>query len=193
MTRFLLTVWILLCLSIGLNAIQAAHEAEIIALAIADEIQTGQPVFLDLNCGEWTPALSQHLVSQLIARNEDVRLQFSDQEAGISDTETNLSQIKPSDYGLSQALLVQVNLNLKWRDEVQRNFFSYRSTRQPVYSFEISQIQLPQQKILKVSSYDFSRPKNPEEDLVRLRMRWFEPLVAGAAIGSMIFLLWNFN
>lgn len=193
MTRYLFPVWIFLICSLSLNAVQAAHEAEIIALAISTEIQTGQPVFLDLKCGEWTPALSQHLVSQLLARNEDVRINFSDLEGDLAESEVGLSRIKLSDYGLSQALLVQVNLNLKWQEEVQRNFFSYRSTRKPVYSFEISQIKLPEQKIIKVSNYDYRRPSNPDEEVSRLRMRWFEPLVAGAAIGSMIFLLWNFN
>ncbi|MDD4310333.1 MAG: hypothetical protein PHO32_08135, partial [Candidatus Cloacimonetes bacterium] len=76
---------------------------------------------------------------------------------------------------------------------VQKNFFSYRSERQPVYSFETRQIQLPEQRLLKISAYDFVRPNSPETVASRMQFRWFEPLVAGAAIGSMIFLLWNFD
>jgi hypothetical protein len=193
MIRYLLLVWILLLGCLSLNAVQAAHEAEIIALAISTEIQTGQPVFLELNCGEWTPSLSQHLISQLLARNEDVRVDFSGPDAELAESDSGSSRIKPSDYGLATALLVQVNLNLKWQEKVSRNFFSYRSVRQPVYSFEIRQIMLPEQKIIKISNYDFSRPNADEQETPQLRMRWFEPLVAGAAIASMIFLLWNFN
>jgi len=193
MFKHLLSVWLFGCLAFALSAVQTTHDAEQIARAIAPEIQTGLPVFLDLQCGDWTTALSQQLTAQLLARGADLRIDLSSLATEVALPDSAASGIRLSDYGLDSALLVQVSLNLKWQEVVQRNFFSYRSERHPIYSFETRQIQLPEQKILKISSYDFDPPKAAEKDRPQLRMRWFEPLVAAAAIGSMIFLLWNFD
>lgn len=190
MLKILLPVWIFLCLWLPLLAVQAAQEAVEIASAIAQEIQTGEPVFLELHTGEWTPALSQQLSMLLIERGTDLR---TANETDHSELEPAVGQINLANYGLESALLVQVELNVKWLEVVQRNFFSYRSERHPIYSFETKQILLPQQRLIKVSSYDFNRPNSPDTEISRLRLRWFEPLVASAAIASMIFLLWNFN
>lgn len=193
MYKILLPVCIFLCFSFALAAVQASHEAETIASAIASEIQTGQPVFLDIRCGDWTPSVTQHLTNSLLNKNIDVRTELSSDYTQTPDTQELESSIKLSDYGLSSALLVQVNLNIKWEDVVQRKFFSYNSERRPVYSFETRQILLPAMQISKISTYDFSRPNASDSQDSRLRFRWFEPLVASAAIASMIFLLWNFD
>jgi hypothetical protein len=190
MHKYLLPVWIFLCLCLPLAAVQATLEATEIASAIANEIQTGKPVFLELNTGEWTPALSQQLSQLLIERGTDLRTEI---QPTNSVSELGGNQIKLADYSLDSALLVQVELNIKWLEVVQRNFFSYRSERRPIYSFETKQILLPEQRLIKVSSYDFNRANSPETEVSTLRLRWFEPLVASAAIASMIFLLWNFN
>lgn len=187
MLRYLLPVCLLLCLCLPLSAVQMAQEAHDIASAIAGEIQTGQPVLLELRTGEWTPALSQQLSQLLIERGFDLRTfnqEASEPDSGLPDLAT---------YGLNEALLVQVDLNIKWQEKVQRNFFSYHSERHPVYSFETRQIMLPEQRLIKVSAYDFYRDSSPDTEFSRLRLRWFEPLVASAAIASMIFLLWNFD
>ncbi|MDY0151435.1 MAG: hypothetical protein RBS43_04100 [Candidatus Cloacimonas sp.] len=190
MLKNLLPVWILLCVCLPLMAVQPAQEAVEIASAIAQEIQTGEPVFLELHTGEWTPALSQQIALLLIERGADLRTTYSPDN---SELEPAAGHINLANFGLESALLVQVELNVKWLEVVQRNFFSYRSERRPIYSFETKQILLPQQRLIKVSSYDFNRPNSPDTEISRLRMRWFEPLVASAAVASMIFLLWNFN
>ncbi len=191
--RFLLAVCISFCLCMPLLAIQATQEAKVIALAIADEIQTSQPVFLELDCGDWTSALTQELSALLIQRKLDLRIARENRVPDFGSEAEEAQSFQLQDYGLDSALLVQVKLNLKWQEQVQRNFFSYRRDRLPVYSFETMQILLPEQRLLKLSSYDFSRPQAREAEASNLRMRWFEPLIAGAAIGSMIFLLWNFD
>jgi hypothetical protein len=111
----------------------------------------------------------------------------------MDSAEEGYKQINLNNYSISTAVLVQVTLNVKWQEQIEKNFFSYRSTRRPIYSFETKQIHLPDQRLTKVSSYDFSRADSPEREDSRLRLRWFEPLVAATAIGSMIFLLWNFD
>ena len=191
--RFWLAVCISICLCFPLLAIQATQEAKVIALAIADEIQTGQPVFLELECGDCTAALSQELSELLIQRGFDLRIAKDNHAPLLNSEGEELSILRLQDYALDSALLVRIQLNLKWQEQVQRNFFSYKRDRLPIYSFEIMQILLPEQRLLKLSSYEFSRPQAKEAEASNLRMRWFEPLIAGAAIGSLIFLLWNFD
>jgi hypothetical protein len=142
---------------------------------------------------DWTSALTQELSALLIQRKLDLRIARENRVPDFGSEAEEAQSFQLQDYGLDSALLVQVKLNLKWQEQVQRNFFSYRRDRLPVYSFETMQILLPEQRLLKLSSYDFSRPQAREAEASNLRMRWFEPLIAGAAIGSMIFLLWNFD
>lgn len=196
MLKYLLPVCILFSLCIPVWGLQAAHEAETIAVAIAKEIQTGEPIFLDLRTGEWTTSLNQSLAQILLTRGADLRdnpNSLQNPEFAMDTTEEGFKQINLKEYSITSAVLVQVNLNVKWQERVEKNFFSYRSTRHPIYSFETKQIHLPDQRLIKVSSYDFSRADSPEREDSRLRLRWFEPLVAATAIGSMIFLLWNFD
>jgi len=116
-------------------------------------------------------------------------------------SDTKIAQAYPEDEkvpdfsipGLEKALLVQINLNIVWQETVKSSFFSYRTERYPVHIFEIRQIQLPAQQILKISTYSLPRPNPDSSGTGSLHFRWFEPLVAGAAIGSLIFLLWNFD
>lgn len=195
MFKYLLPVFIFLAVCLPQWSMQATQEAEQIASAIASEIQTAEPIFLDLRTGEWTTALSQSLSKMLISRGADLRDNPSlnaPNSINMADSDS-LMPINLKSYGLNSAILVQVNLNVKWQEKVEKNFFSYRSSRHPVYSFETRQIHLPDQRIVKINSYDFNRMDAPETEASRLRLRWFEPIVAATAIGSMVFLLWNFN
>lgn len=196
MFKILLPVCIFLCFVLHVFGVQASHEAESIATAIAAEIQTGEPIFVDINAGEWTASLNQKLALALLQRGADLRenpnsLQNLEFELEYSDE--GFKQINLKDYAIDSAVLVQVSMNIKWQEDVKKNFFSYRSIRRPVYSFETKQLLLPERKLLKISSYDFIRDDAPERDSSLLRLRWFEPIVAATAIGSMIFLLWNFD
>lgn len=196
MLRFLLPVCILLGLMLPLFGVQASHEAETIAMAIAAEIQTGEPIFMDIHAGEWTSPLYQKLSLSLLKKGADLRdnpHSLQNPEFELEYTDEGFKQINLKDYALSSALLVQVNMNIKWQEEVQKSFFSYRTIRHPVYSFETKQIKLPEKKLVKVGTYDFVRDDLPEKESSLLRLRWFEPIVAATAIGSMVFLLWNFD
>ncbi|MCK9309209.1 MAG: hypothetical protein PHH43_00960 [Candidatus Cloacimonetes bacterium] len=196
MFKYLLSVCIFLCLSLPAWCLKTAQEAEIIAKEIGKEIQTDEPIFIDLRAGEWTDPLIQDLSIILLNRGADLRdnpqtLQNPDYSLEVADNGSE--QINLKDYGIASAVLVQVNLNIKWQEKIEKSFFSYHNTRQPVYSFETKQIHLPEQRLIKISAFDFSRPDSPESEVSSLRLRWFEPLVAAAAIGSMIFLLWNYD
>ena len=191
MKKYWLSVCFLLLIS-ELLSLQDPLPLNKITSEIATEIQIGQPIFLDINCGEWNPVLTQKLSAELLEKGADLRYNLSETKIAQAYTEDE----KVPNFlipGLEKALLVQINLNIVWQETVKSSFFSYRTERYPVHIFEIRQIQLPAQQILKISTYSLPRPNPDSSGTGSLHFRWFEPLVAGAAIGSLIFLLWNFD
>ena len=98
---------------------------------------------------------------------------------------------KLSDYGINSAILISVDLNLKWQVVERKSFLSYRSERIPVYSFITKQIQLPEYRLLSIDHYDFAPQDNIDSSISAPRLKWFEPLIASTAVASIIFLLWT--
>jgi len=141
MKKYLLPVCFLLLIS-KLLSFQETLTLDQIITEIATEIQTGQPIFLDINCGEWNPVLTQKLSTNLLEKGADLRYNLSETNAGISSPEEKKVP-DLSVLGLEKALLVQINLNIAWQETVKSSFFSYRTERYPVHIFEIRQIQLP--------------------------------------------------
>ena len=191
MKKYWLSVCFLLLIS-ELLSLQDPLPLNKITSEIATEIQIGQPIFLDINCGEWNPVLTQKLSAELLEKGADLRYNLSETKIDQAYTEDE----KVPNFlipGLEKALLVQINLNIVWQETVKSSFFSYRTERYPVHIFEIRQIQLPAQQILKISTYSLPLPNPDSSGTGSLHFRWFEPLVASAAIGSLIFLLWNFD
>ena len=184
-------VWLLVIMASCMCALQVSQEAVQIAEALSAQIQTQEPLILQVDAGEWTTALEQELSARLLNQGADLRIPQMSDPALVADSlgsELNLSR-----YGVGSALLVRISLNLKWEEHASTGFFSYHSTRIPVYSFITSQIELPGWRLVKRSSYDFHRPAAKQTEASGLRLKWFEPLIASTAIVSMIFLLWNFN
>lgn len=190
MSRWFL-VWVMFIAATCLGALQISQEAATIAVALVDEIQTTEPVILQVDAGEWTSSLEQELLSRLLAKGMDVRMNAASSASPEPDSLANTPNLAA--YGIDRALLLKIGLNLKWEQRSSTGFFSYHSQRVPVYSFTTSQISLPGWRIVKQTSYDFYRPNNQQTDNSGLRLKWFEPLIASAAIVSLIFLLWNFN
>ncbi len=195
MPNRLFLVWVFVTALGLLSAVQIAQEADIIAEALAQRVQTSEPIFISINAGEWTNSLNNSLSQKLLARGLDIR-QRLDQLPDSGELGMGLAMSDSLDLaslGISGALLLQIALNMKWEQQTEKTFFAYHSERRPVYSFEMKQIRLPEQKLLDISNYDYLRDNAPETEHSRLRLRWFEPVVASAAIASMIILLWNFN
>ncbi|HOH59923.1 MAG: hypothetical protein KBB33_02825 [Candidatus Cloacimonetes bacterium] len=181
-------ILILICVPC-LWAEQTQKEADEIASNLALLIEAGSPVFLDLRCGEWTPALSQSLSEELLAKGVDLR---EIKTHTLFDEESEMPQsILLADYGITEARLVQVTLDLHWQVIEHKSFFSYRSERIPVYRFVVKQLVLPQHQLNKVDTYDFSPVGSRDSSISAPRLRWFDPLIAGTALASIIFLLWT--
>jgi len=184
---------ILLCLLILLAVVLSAEArqeaAAEIAEHIAEYIEADLPIFLELRCGEWTPALANSLSERLLAKGADLRELPKAQ--GFHDSEQYPESDVLQNYGIKEAKLVQVELNLIWKTVEHKSFFSYRTERLPVYSFAVKQLLLPQRKLIQVNTYDYSLSGSKDSSISAPRLRWFEPLIAGAALASIVFLLWT--
>ncbi|MCD8480449.1 MAG: hypothetical protein LRZ88_09650 [Candidatus Cloacimonetes bacterium] len=184
----ILVVLLLFC-ALFAWAEQQQKESDDIANSIAEFIDTDLPVLLDIRCGEWTPALSQSLSRLLLAKGTDIR-ELGSAAHFDEHSQTPLSATL-AEYGLSGANLVQVELILKWQMIEHKSFFSYRTERKPIYSFVVKQLKLPEHQLTKVNTHDFSPAESRESSISAPRLRWFEPLIAGSALASIIFLLWT--
>lgn len=195
MPNRLFLVWVLLTALSLLSAVQISQEADSIAEILSSRIQTSEPIFISINAGEWTPSLYSSFSQKLLAKGLDIRTRIDQlpvtSEPGLGNAAADSLDLAA--YGISSACLIQIALNMKWEQHTGKTFFAYHNERRPVYSFEMKQIKLPEQRLIEISDYDYIRENAPETEVSRLRLRWFEPVVATAAIASMIILLWNFN
>ncbi len=185
---FLLTVLLLAHAALAW-AEQPIDDLEKIAQDIADAIAVDQPLFLDLRCGEFSPALSRNLSQLLLEREADIRQ--SSAHSFYTEFDPESESISLEEYGLQQALLVQVQMNIKWITKEHKSFLSYRTERNPVHSFEVKQVQLPGRQLIDIDSFEYVQPNSAESTLSAPQLRWFEPLIATTAVASIIFLLWT--
>lgn len=165
------------------------QEAELVASEIVESISLSEAIFLDIRCGEWTPALSQHLKQKLLAQGADIRQTRNSSIFADLDQESQGPSL--SEYGLDLARLVQVSMNLSWQTREHKSFFSYRTERMIVHNFEVKQVLLPEYRLISIDSFDHVVPDSPDGSLSAPRLRWFEPLIATTAIASIVFLLWT--
>ncbi|MCB5270984.1 MAG: hypothetical protein LHW56_03980 [Candidatus Cloacimonetes bacterium] len=193
MTRYralgLLIIMLLMAHASLVWAEQLDDELRAVALDIAAAISLDQPLFLDLRCGEFSPALSRNLSQLLLKRDADIRQ--STAHSFYTEFDPESESISLDEYGLQQALLVQVQMNIKWVTKEHKSFLSYRTERKAVHSFEVKQVQLPGRQLIAIDSFDYLQPNSAESTMSAPHLRWFEPLIATTAIASIIFLLWT--
>ena len=193
MTRYcalgLLMTMLLLAHATMVWAEQPDEELGAVAQDIADAIALDQPLFLDLRCGEFSPALSRNLSQLLLEQGADIRQ--SSAHSFYTEFDPESESISLDEYGLQQALLVQVQLNIKWVTKEHKSFLSYRTERKAVHSFEVKQVQLPGRQLIDIDSFEYMQPDSAENTVSAPHLRWFEPLIATTAIASIIFLLWT--
>ncbi|MCB5265181.1 MAG: hypothetical protein PHT37_06645 [Candidatus Cloacimonetes bacterium] len=193
MTRYcalgLLMTMLLLAHATMVWAEQPDEELGAVARDIADAIALDQALFLDLRCGEFSPALSKNLSQLLLEQGADIRQ--SSAHSFYTEFDPESESISLDEYGLQQALLVQVQLNIKWVTKEHKSFLSYRTERKAVHSFEVKQVQLPGRQLIDIDSFEYMQPDSAENTVSAPHLRWFEPLIATTAIASIIFLLWT--
>lgn len=166
-----------------------------LSAAIIAQIDTDKPIFLDVRAGDWSPALTSEIEIQLLKRGDEIRrVKSGDQLPANSISDTLVTAEKDfdlGDYALKEAVLLQVDMELEWQTLEHRSFISYSSERKPLYVFTIRQILLPGHKLEKVGStqYQFSADKGSA--ITSSGIKWFEPMLATAALASIIYLLWT--
>lgn len=177
---------------------QAQKVTEIIA-ALTDSLNLSEPVIPDVHCGEWTPDFERELRKVLLQKGADVRessLQLLEQNDILLPEDSLNQQIVKSDLllarlQLQQASLLEITLEQSEETFEQRNFISYKRFKRPIYRFVLKQIELPEQKLIALREYNLSGQPEMESPGSVLAMKWYEPLVACAIVGSLIYALWT--
>lgn len=188
--------WLIVIAALWISCIQAqVSQEEIggIATSIVEQINPVEPIILDIRAGEWSQALATEIKRQLLVRGADIRETgqhspaFSDAgEDSLDIQEINLERLK-----LKSALLVLVELELRWQTMERKSFLSYSSQRKPLYVFNLKQIALPSRQLRQVGSVSRElKSDHPGSETVS-GIKWFEPLLVTAALASIIYLLWT--
>lgn len=157
-------------------ATEIKDQSQVLALRIADLLSSEEIHVLDIRCGEWTPSLKRELSAELLKREFDVREPHS------------IESFLPAD---ETGVLVQIDLNLDWQQVEEKSFFSYTTRRIPISTFVVKQISLPQNRLLKLDSFEVLLNSESKPNSSAVRLRWFDPLIAISAVASIVFLLWT--
>lgn len=187
MPRFLLVLLLLSCSYLG--ALQTDFDARSISTELATLIESDKPLFIEVRAGEYSHSLQKELISVLLSQGADIR---ESKNNLLYDVEQSTEETDVlSFYGLGSATLVQINMDINWESQEDKRLFSYQSTRIPVYSFDLRFMDLPGYRVRDIKSYTHLPKHTTNKSSESSRMRWFDPIIATAALGSLIYLLWN--
>lgn len=181
------------------SIINPEEKAPEVLAALTDSLDFYGPVILDIRCGEWTNALQRELRKILLQEKIDIR------ETDImllKDNNDWLPIAMESDFGVNGKMLLQMlNLDKAYILEMdleqsvetgeKRNFISYSRYSMPVYRFVLKQISLPEQQLLSIKEYKLNGSPEVENPGSLLAMKWYEPILASAVLGSLIYMLWT--
>jgi len=185
--------------ALALNPSEMENKSAEIATSLTDSLVLQQPVILDIRCGEWTSYLEREMSKALLARKVDLR---ETNIMLIKDNNDMLPIAMESDFGvngkillemlkLRNADLLEVSLEQSIETGEKKTFFSYTRYNIPVYRFTLKQIALPEQKIVFIKETKESGTVEPDNPSSLLAAKWYEPVIASAILGSLIYLLWT--
>lgn len=190
---------ILSCSFLSAANLNLEQKAVDIVPILLDSLAFNSPVILDVRSGEWTPALERELRKCLLEKQVDVREAF----LGLLD---NINSMLPlgmeTDFGVNGDILLQMLklpqaeiLELTMEQSVEtfekRNLFSYARYKMPVNRFILKQITLPGQKLAAMKEFKLTGDPEIENPGSLLAMKWYEPILASAILGSLIYALWT--
>lgn len=163
-----------------------------ISARIVELIGISDPIYLDVQAGDLTSALDFKIRQQLIHKGADLReVNLQSLDANLNAAADSLTRPQPEYYALLSGLLVKVTMEIGWTTLEHRSFLSFRSERRPLYSFQIKQIGLPLNKLQTIDNLSFVDQSTKAEGQSPANLRWFEPVLAITALGSIIYLLWT--
>ena len=166
-------------------------EPEIISNQIVNLIDLSEPIFLDIQAGDFTSALDYHIRYMLLEKGADIREWTSENNPFYLPSLTDSIPKSLLPLSLAKARLVIITMDLGSTKVETKSFLSYHSESYPLYSFQIKQIELPSYKLLRVDNLSFTDSKIRSSNSNITSLKWFEPILAVTAISSIIYLLWT--
>ena len=188
-------LFIMFCLPLqSLQSEELSVAAPGIVSALCDSLQVSAPVFLDIKCGEWSSVLENEFRQKLLSKKADIRELdiLTEKETGslLPTEQAGLNQILAK-LGLEQAEVLEVSLEQAFVSSEKKGIFSYVRYRTPIYIFRLKQVALPEQKLISISQNRFEGESELENTGSLLALKWYEPLVAGATLASLVYMLWT--
>ncbi len=194
MQRKLLVVTAILCFVYSLCALSDNDKIATISSELVKLIDLDEPIFLDIRAGEWTSQMENEIRTQLLGKDADIREQLPELHSPASDSESvDIDQTKAilDNFQTDAAYLYQISLDIEWNVLEHKKLFAYRVERVPTYSFTIKKILLPENRLLALNIYKYSGNAPETLSSREIRLKWFDPIIASLAIGSLIYLLWT--
>lgn len=193
------TLLLLLALALMVNLVAQTtsdHPYGEVVEGLMPYIDASKPLIIEITAGEWTIPLQTEIRTRLLEKGADIRevdenIQIPENLWDDQIPEQLVLLSKLSALGLNEVNVVQIRLDVQWQIREQRKFFSYRRERLPMYNFHIKSIQLPEFRLLRIGTYTVVGQSNPIDHTRQYRLKWFEPVIATIAIGSIVYLLWT--
>jgi hypothetical protein len=182
---------------INVQAINLEQKTPEIVSQLVDSLTITNPVILDIRCGEWTPSLEREMRLRLLAIGVDLRetnivmVKNSADTLQVESVDAYSGKLLLEALNLQKADILELNLEQTIETGEKRNFFSYARYNTPMYRFELKQIALPEQKLVAMKEFKVNGSPELENPGSLLAMKWYEPIIACAVLGSMVLMLWT--
>ncbi len=181
----------LACFHLGAETRFASAEPEFISERIVELIDLSRPLVLDIQAGDLTPRLDFLIRGLLLQRGADLRESDPFSETHFYAPEADSLPKEPLPQALQNLNLVSVSMELGGITIENKSFLSYRSSRHPLYTFQVKQIQLPAYQLLAIEELSFTDQSSGSGSSPLAGLKWFEPVLATTALASLIYLLWT--
>lgn len=187
----------LLSLWVNVSAQVVEQQTTVIVSGLLDALVITNPVVLDIRCGEWTTSLDREIRLNLLKRGIEIREinigLLSDESGSLSKAADEIdSGIKLLEtLKLQRADLLELSMEQTIETGEKRSIFSYARYNAPVYRFELKQVTLPEQRLVELKEYKLTGKPEIENPGSLLAMKWYEPIIASAILGSLVLMLWT--
>ena len=157
-------------------------------------IQKDLPIILEVQAGDMTVALDNALKRKLLEENLDIREInreiYLKSEAEDIDFGSAIVSIL-SEHQLTSANFVRISVETQWKTKELNKLFTYHRLRYPQYIFSVQNIILPEYRLKQTGIFVANGSPDTIGTSDDIRIKWYDPLIAVTAIGTLIYMLWN--
>jgi hypothetical protein len=187
MPKFLVLLLAITCCHLIAESRYPSAEPDTISTQISELIDISSPLLLDIQAGDLSTQLDYLIRHKLLLKGADIR-ELPEGEDILPDS---LGVGEPVNFALQRSRLVRITLDLGSTVIERKSFLSYHSDRYPLYTFQIRQIALPDNRLLQIDSLSFTDTQSKPESRATGDVKWFEPVIASAVVVSLVYLLWT--